>query len=298
MGYQIIDYATKYLDLEYYIKITSKPYTRPNYSDIRKINPKDGEKFGFADSFPDNIAEAERSIISLPIPEFEDTLSSEYGFYNPSIQGAMVGDVVNVKIKDTIRDFMSGTFTDASTANSGIGVVEARRKKFRAVKPREFTLTWKFRPRSADEAKDIAKIILIFKMNSMPGNNTSESNSATKTLSVIDNSLASMIKSLFDGKNGAVSSGLSDLTAIFETVKLPDTFYIKPFGENYEKSHTAAWLFAIKPSYVSNVSVKYGETNKVEFFHDGFPTYTELSVTFLEITDLRREDYNIKLGGN
>ena len=296
LNFSNIDYNGNYLGHKYYFKITMKPYQRPDYTSLRTDTPKVGEMFGFADSLTKSF-NSNRNVISLPIPQFEDSISSEYTDYDPTIKGAMFDDIVNKKVKDFLREFISGTFTNAGNLNAGQAIVESKQKKFKNVKPRSFTFKWTFKPLSADEAKDVAKIVMAFKMGALPSNNSFSSGSAAQTANIIDTTTLSLAQQLFDSNAGSFNF-LAKLSTIFETVKMPDTFYISPMGYDV-KNDPRAWLFAFKPMYVTNVSIKYGENEKIDFFRDGYPTTTELSVTFLEVTDLRRQDYidiPLKLG--
>lgn len=126
--------------------------------------------------------------------------------------------------------------------------------KFEGIDRRAFNFTFRLLPRSHDEAEKIQQIVSIFRISAMPE---------------------------FDATDG-----------LKRTMIAPSTFDIRYMTINADGQHYEnPALHRIGTSVLEGVDVKYGG-DRPQFYYDGQPTETELTLVFKELEIMTKEKIN------
>ena len=280
-----IDYAGKWLKEKYYLMFTSKN-TMINYNSLMTSNTKFLTNSGFRSN--------SRSSFSLPFPAFTDETQLEYSEADPTISELTLSTYFGYQLKKGLGSFASNQFIQAATTKGNIALVDSIVNKYSGSAPRTFSFSWEFTPLSAAETLDILKIIFVLKLNSLPSTKSvSKADWDTVSSGISLDTVDTAILAYLNKDRKTIESVINKLENSFEKVCMPDIFYIKPSRDlDDTEDPYKFWLYAIKPCYVTDVSVSIGDSDIVDFYGDGMPIKINLSVSFTEITEQRRENYS------
>ena len=283
------NYAEIYGYTNFYLRFTSFKNSKPSYTYLHNgtfltdnINITD---YGTAEPAKIN----QRSAFALPIPTFTDETGFDYEGVDPTVKSLTLDSIIGSQIKNLVLDNVG---TVVGNINAGIDrtIVSTTQQRFKAGRPRTFTFSWKFKPQSSQEAKMIAEMFFVIKMNSLPTTIKYQESDVSNIVKVMDEGMSSSINK----GNTVLDSIVKGATNIFELVDMPDYWIIEPsraFKRGTSNYSLPAWFFAIKPCFVTNIQASFGEGDFVDFYHDGYPTEMSMSITFTEMVDLRREDF-------
>jgi len=192
-----------------------------------------------------------------------------------SLRGAVLGDNFLSKLGDAATNMSDAAFAGglakaasiaetagATGARAAVEIAQGRvtnnrtEMKFEGIDRRAFNFTFRLLPRSQDEAQRIQQIVSIFRLSAAPEFASEEIDSLKRTM---------IAPSTFDIRYMTINAN----------------------GQHYENPR----LHRIGTSVLEGVDVKFGG-DRPQFFYDGQPTETELTLVFKELEIMTKEKIN------
>lgn len=242
--------------------------------------------------------ESEKSIsrsnvmLDLPIPSFSDTTNYEYVQADATMTALNLQTYFGYQLKKGIGGLVSNDYVQAVANNQNIAYVDSTANKFKAINPRTFTFSWEFTPLTQEESVEIIKIILAFKMFSLPTTrNLPKVNFKDVSNNLTLDNFDKFLEAQWKMDRSSVDTIIRRITNSYEQVIPPDYWEITPVG--FEKDSLSSWMLShILKCYITDVSVSYAgnyDDGLLTTFDDGTPTKMTLTVTFTERNEQRRD---------